>query len=266
VTNGGRPASDRLLSVLAEVAAAAGDGSDLVLGAARAAQACPGRPAWACAGITADGAVAVLVHGPAVATVHVAGGPDVTLTASDPVAPLSRTFAGPAVTVGLAIGNPPPAGPWFWLGDGVVPGAGLAVTIAADTAEPDARTPGAGPAVRRSAPHGVLELDDGTRVALDGDYVIGREPVLDGDVMAGRARPLPVSDPDGTVSRLHLRVSLVGGRVEVRDLGSANGSVLQTPGGRWALAPFESAVIEPGTRIGIGHRSIRYLADRGVLR
>ena len=38
---------------------------------------------------------------------------------------------------------------------------------------------------RPRPPLGVLVFDDGTRVTLDGDYVLGREPVLDFDVMAG---------------------------------------------------------------------------------
>ena len=110
----------------------------------------------------------------------------------------------------------------------------------------------------------MLVLDDGTRVTLDGNYVLGREPALDGDVIAGRARPLRISDPEGTVSRLHLKVSLVGWQVEVCDLGSANGSAIQSSGGERALAPFEPAEVEPGTRIGIGQRSMHYLAYQGV--
>src|ERR1700733_3645420 len=97
---------DLLLGVLTEVAAAAGDGSDLVRMAARAALGCPGQPAWACAGVTADGGVAVLVHGHAVASVSVAGGPGFTLSASDSVLPVSRTYTGSTVTLGLAIGEP----------------------------------------------------------------------------------------------------------------------------------------------------------------
>jgi hypothetical protein len=111
----------------------------------------------------------------------------------------------------------------------------------------------------------VLVLDDGTRFTLDTDYVLGREPVLDGEVMAGRARPVRISDPDGTVSRLHLRVALVGWRVEISDLGSANGSVLQSPVGERTLSPFEPVVIEPGALVSIGHRSMQYLAYQGVL-
>jgi hypothetical protein len=52
--------------------------------------------------------------------------------------------------------------------------------------------------------------------------------------------------------------------VEVSDLGSANGSVLRAPGEERTLAPFEPIVLEPGTRIGIGHRSMQYLAYQGV--
>ena len=159
VTDGCGTEPDPMLAALAEVAAAAGDGSDLVLKAARAALGPCGQAAWACAGVIADG----------------------------------------------------------------------------------------------------------TKFTLDGDYVLGREPTLDGDVLAGRARPLRINDPNGTVSRLHLKISLVGWQVEVSDLGSANGSVLQAPDEERTLTPFEPAIIEPGARIGIGHRSMQYLAYRGVL-
>ena len=316
---------DPLLGVLTEVAAAAGDGRDLVRMAARAALGCPGQPAWACAGVTADDGMAVLVHGAAVATVSVDGAGEVALTASDSVIPVTRTFTGASISVELAVGNPAAPDHRCWLGDGVVHGGGLALTAVADVAEPAAmaqetlhdivpsqltgslaaEVTGSLPASDRPAvvvegvlcasehfndpearacrqcgmgldqqprsvlrrqrpPLGVLVFDDGTRVTLDGDYVLGREPVLDFDVMAGRARPLRISDPEGTVSRLHLRVSLVGWQVEVSDLGSANGSVLRAPGEERTLAPFEPIVLEPGTRIGIGHRSMQYLAYQGV--
>jgi len=316
---------DPLLDVLAEVAAAAGDGTDLVRMAARAALGCPGQPAWACAGATADDGMAVLVHGAGVATISVDGTGEVALTASDSVIPVTRTFTGASISVALAVGSPAPPDHRCWLGDGVVHGGGLTLTAAADAAEPTAMTQetlhdiaapqltgalsaevtGSVPASERSAvvvegvlcagehfndpearacrqcgmsldqqprtvlrrqrpPLGVLVFDDGTRITLDGDYVLGREPVLDFDVMAGRARPLRISDPEGTVSRLHLRVSLVGWQVEVSDLGSANGSVLRAPGEERTLTPFEPIVLEPGTRIGIGHRSMQYLAYQGV--
>jgi hypothetical protein len=325
VTDGRGPDPDPLLGVLTEVTAVAGDGRDLVRMAARAALGCPGQRAWACAGVTADDGMAVLVHGAAAATISVDGAAEVALTASDSVIPVTRTFTGARVSVGLAVGNPGAPDPRCWLGDGVVHGGGIALTAAADAPEatalmretlfdivppqlsgaqlaevsgglqaadpsapmvegvlcasehfndPEARAcrhcgasldqPPRNRQRRPRPPLGVLVFDDGTRVTLDGDYVLGREPVLDFDVMAGRARPLRISDPEGTVSRLHLRVSLVGWQVEVSDLGSANGSVLRVPGEERTLAPFEPMVLEPGTRIGIGHRSMQYLAYQGV--
>jgi FHA domain len=297
VTDGSEPDLDPLLSALTVVAAAGGDGSALVLSAARAALSCVGQPAWACAGVTADGGVAVLVHGRAVATVRVDGGQDVRLTAADSVLPVSRTFAGQTLSVSLVSGDPVVPDPRFRLDGGLVRGSGLAVTVSAGAAGltlllPDAALPAAlpsRPAVTESpAEHagtvvspraralldgktqlaqgqlpGVLVLDDGRELTLDTDYVIGREPLLDGDVIAGRAMPVRLSDPGGTVSRLHLRVSLVGQQVEISDLGSANGSVLHTPRGARPLAPFEPTVIEPGASIGIGNRRMQYLSHGG---
>lgn len=366
VTDDRGPEPDPLLNALADVSASGGDGGDLVLRAARAALGGHGQHAWACAGATADGGVAALVHGHAMIAVRVDGGPDVTLTASDSVIPVSRKFAGVTVALSLTVGDPAVPDPQFWLGDGVVRGGGLAVTMTADVGDMELRTPvvapptvmpkvaptvlemdaagapavmagtpdsgatvnsddwfagrpgqqGAGPVglqagepaagdrphpvlvdgvpcvrdhfndpaarscrqcgirldqpprnfQRRPRPSlGVLVLDDGARFPLDGDYVVGREPTFDSDVIDGRARPLRINDPNGTVSRLHLRISLTGWQVEVSDLGSANGSLLQSSGAERSLAPFEPTVIEPGARIGIGHRSMQYVAYQGVL-
>jgi FHA domain len=326
------PDPDPLLSALAEAASSAGDGGDLVVRAARAASRGRGQQAWACAGVTTDGGVAVQVHGRAVAAVRVDGGPEVTLTADGSVTPVSRKFSGATVALGLVVGATAPPDPRFWLGDGVVCGGGLAVTVTADvpgmaTPRPDgqvgwhlptADAPAleAPPASTRAAgtraagtggehdPHavlvdgvlcardhfndpaarfcrqcgigldqpprnftrgprpplGVLVLDDGTRLPLDSDYVVGREPTFDSDVLEGRSRPLRINDANGTVSRLHLRISLVGWQVEVSDLGSANGSVLQSSDGERRLPPHVPMMIEPGARIAIGHRSMRYVA------
>jgi hypothetical protein len=112
-------------------------------------------------------------------------------------------------------------------------------------------------------PLGVLLLDDGTGFTLDKDYVVGREPVLDGDVAAGRARPLRIPDPGGTVSRLHLRISLVGWQVEVRDINSSNGSVVHFPDGHeQRLLAGDSTMIPPGTKLSVGHRSLQYQSYR----
>src|ERR1700722_14391323 len=127
---------DPLLGVLTEIAAAGGDGRDLVRMAARAALGCPGQPAWACAGVTADDVMAVLVHGAAAATVSVDGAAGVALTASDSLLPVTRTFTGTSVSVGLGVGNPAAPDPRCWLGDGVVHGGGLTLTAVADASTP----------------------------------------------------------------------------------------------------------------------------------
>ena len=345
VTAARGPEPDPLLSVLAEAAASAGDGADLVVRAARAALGCGGQPAWACAGVTKDGGVAVQVHGRAVATVRVGAGPEVRLTTGGSLTPVNRKFSGTTLTVALAVsevgevsevsqvgeaGATTAPDPRYWLGDGVARGGGLVVTVTADMPDvPEMAVPMRGascvgwhpptldaPALETQAastradgiayddPHavlvdgvlcaaghfnnpaaracrrcgigldqpprnikrrprpplGVLLLDDGTRFPLDGDYVLGREPAFDSDVIEGRSRPLRINDPNGTVSRLHLRISLAGWQVVVSDLGSANGSVLQSSDGECTLPPHEPTMIEPGARIGIGHRSIQYLA------
>jgi hypothetical protein len=473
---------DPLLTALTAVADANGDGAALVLAGTRAALERGGRPAWACAGVTVAGEVAVLAHGEAAALVSVDGSPEVEVTASGSMIPVARTFTGAVVSVRLVIGPAAAADPRLWLDAGTVFGGGVLLTVTKDksqsprpndpypTAQPTTRAPveqatenpvphpsgpapagpvpvvpapvvpvpvvpvptdvapgevypedvlpepefsepvlpaaalpeevsyppgyeptmlarnparpigapaggpaafpepaaaelvpfpddpfanPAGPAARiqpgpkaeswfraeaqpsgptmrmtqtdgagtdgppeppiadlstmklvqlgvvepvvvdgtmcarmhfnapdavycrecginlRDAtknlrrqprpPLGVLLVDDGRGYTLDRDYVIGREPLLDDDVAAGRATPLPISDPDSSVSRLHLRVSLVGWRVEVRDLGSANGSVLYRAGGPRTLAPVDVAVLEPGARVGVGRRSVQFL-------
>jgi hypothetical protein len=427
------PGPDPLLGVLEEVAATAGDGGALVLAVARAVLANLDQVSGACAGITAGGEVAVLVHGSAVAIVAVDGGQEVQLTASASMLPVSRTFAGTTVTVQLALGIPGDLDARLRLDGGIVSAGGLAVTASASQAKPGTAMPGtsqpagqvetavpskAADTVRRRPPGpkpvgaqtgiptgvpaggetaedkpqvtvslatvrkqsaavaaeqetppaspgrapklhepnpaadfewislalepdepdepgepgepgeahdhdhaaepdvpplapegaepvmvegvlcarnhfndpdvaycrqcglsmvqqtrrtqlgqrpplGVLLLDDGTAFTLDRDYVLGREPVLDGDVATGLARPLRITDPNGTVGRVHLRVSLVGWQVTVKDLGSVNGSVVYlAAGGEDKLSPHESVVIAPGTRIGIGRRTLQYLSYR----
>src|SRR2546425_6529176 len=48
--------------------------------------------------------------------------------------------------------------------------------------------------------------DDGATFVLDGDYVIGRKPDADPEVVAGAAKPLELDDPNREISRVHARV------------------------------------------------------------
>ncbi len=65
-------------------------------------------------------------------------------------------------------------------------------------------------------PLGVLVFDDGSAFAIDGDYVLGREPEFDPAVASGRARPLTLLDPGNGVSRVHAELRLEGWRVAAR--------------------------------------------------
>jgi hypothetical protein len=367
--------TDPLLAALASVADSGGDGAALVLAGTRAALERGGRPAWACAGVTFGGEVAVLAHGEAAALVSVDGGQETEVTAGGSMIPVARTVTGAVVTVRLVIGATAVPDPRLRLDAGTVFGGGVMLTVTQEkshtlipngpyaTAVPARRPaveqaaenavlhrsgrvtpfPGpdaeswfraeaqpSGPTMRITQPDGtsadgppeppiadiatmrleqlgvvepavvdgalcprmhfnapdamfcrdcrvsmrgvtkstrrqprpplgVLLVDDGRGYLLDRDYVIGREPLLDDDVAAGRAAPLPITDAEGSVSRLHLRVSLVGWRVEVRDLGSANGSVLYRAGGPRTIAPVDAVVLDPGARVGVGRRSVQFL-------
>jgi hypothetical protein len=129
LTSGTDPGPDPLLTALTAVAYANGDGAALVLAGTRAAAEHGGRPAWACAGVTFGGEVAVLVHGEAVALVSVDGSPEAQVTASGSMIPVVGTFAGAVVTVRLVIGPPAPPDPRLWLEAGSVFGGGIVLTI-----------------------------------------------------------------------------------------------------------------------------------------
>lgn len=409
LTDGTDAGPDPLLAALAEVADANGDGTALVRAATRAAVDRGERPAWACAGMTSAGEVAVLVHGAAAALISVDGSPESEVTASGSMIPVNRVVTGAVVTVRLVIGAPEAPDRRLCLDAGTVLGGGVLFTVAQEASRspypddprasavsfappaveqaagdtvlrpagqvpvgpvparadvaPDAGLPGEaadrprheptlqaraepgseswfrveaqppGPTVRVTEPDdagaggepksptdgisaielvpldavepvvvdgtmcqqmhfnapdalscrecgismhevsrnvlrqprpplGVLLVDNGRRYPLDRDYVIGREPALDADVAAGRATALRISDSEGSVSRLHLRVSLVGWQVEIRDLESANGSVLYCADGPRALAPAEIAVLDPGARVAVGRRTVQFLPYR----
>jgi hypothetical protein len=129
LTGGTDAGPDPLLTVLAAVSYANGDGAALALAGTRAAAEHGGRPAWACAGVTFGEEVAVLVHGEAVALVSVDGSPEARVTASDPMIPVTGTFTGAVVTIRLVIGPPAPPDPRLWLEAGTVFGGGIALTI-----------------------------------------------------------------------------------------------------------------------------------------
>ena len=112
-------------------------------------------------------------------------------------------------------------------------------------------------------PLGVVVLDDGAVFPLNEDYVIGREPESSAEVRAGRALPMPLDDPDATVSREHARIVLQGWDVRVVDT-SSNGTFMATPGAvDWTRLPAgEPTTIVPGTRLTMGGRSLVFDSHR----
>ena len=100
-----------------------------MLAGTRAALERGGRPAWACAGVTFGGEVAVLAHGEAAALVSVDGGPETEVTASGSMIPVARTLTGAVVTVRLVIGAPAVPDPRLWLDAGTVFGGGVMLTV-----------------------------------------------------------------------------------------------------------------------------------------
>lgn len=109
-------------------------------------------------------------------------------------------------------------------------------------------------------PLGVLILDDGATVAVDGDYVIGRDPTQDQAVLAGEARPLRVIDAQSMVSRVHAKMHLTGWQVLLTDLGSANGTRVQQRGAKTEqpLMPQIPVAVQHGARILVGSSCLRF--------
>lgn len=107
-------------------------------------------------------------------------------------------------------------------------------------------------------PLGFLVFDDGSTFTLDADYLMGRDPEVDGDD-AG-VRPLVLDDPNRSVSRIHAELRLVGWDVQVTDRGSANGTFLwNETSGEWEpLAAGAPVAIRPGARVALGRRTFVY--------
>jgi hypothetical protein len=114
-------------------------------------------------------------------------------------------------------------------------------------------------------PLGVLLTDDGSVFQLDRDYIVGREPSLDGSVASGKSRPLRIADDSGIVSRVHAKVQLDGWRVTITDLGSANGTRVKLPKqpADTVLQPHIPLVLATGSQVDLGGRGFRYESHRG---
>ncbi|MFC8528762.1 FHA domain-containing protein [Nocardia sp. NPDC057227] len=105
-------------------------------------------------------------------------------------------------------------------------------------------------------PLGILLLDDGQTLVLDGDLVLGREPEHHEAVAARGARPIRIADPSGGMSRAHAEIRLIAWDVTVVDGGSTNGTHLRAAGHHeWTRAvPGHPMTLAPGTQLLLGGR------------
>lgn len=113
-------------------------------------------------------------------------------------------------------------------------------------------------------PLGLLLLDDGMTFRLDTDYVIGRSPEPAPEVAAGAARPVRLTDAEGSVSRRHVRITLNQWDVHLTDLGSVNGTFITEPDQPMRqLQRGETVMVPPGSKIQVGaQRTFRYESNR----
>lgn len=106
-------------------------------------------------------------------------------------------------------------------------------------------------------PLGLLVFDNGASVALDDNYLLGREPEADARVRTGGLRPLVLFDTGGVISRRHAEIRLEEWDVLLIDCGSANGTfVAERDAGQWsALVPGQPIRLLPSMSVRIGERS-----------
>lgn len=100
----------------------------------------------------------------------------------------------------------------------------------------------------------LLSFDTGQRerLRIPATALLGRQPVPSGE----GEQLVAVYDPDGSVSKTHLRLEYRGGSVWVADLGSTNGSVLVDDTG-------ESTKLERGARIRLDDGASVRMGERG---
>lgn len=140
---------------------------------------------------------------------------------------------------------PPSRNGVFSMPDGVVPGRGAVVWTKDAAAAPL-------PAARW------VVLDDDSRLAIDRDCVIGRDP-SDSSAIRQGLRPVCVYDRTGLMSRAHMEIRIVNGELFVVDRDSTNGVLIREPGEQvWTrIAPWRPAVFREGASIQVGGRTLR---------
>lgn len=98
-------------------------------------------------------------------------------------------------------------------------------------------------------------------VTAEGVIYLGRKPEL----VVGDEQLVTVRDPDGTVSKTHLKIEVRADGIWVTDQGSTNGSELfDEVDEAIELLSGERARFEEGSRVRIGHRSFTIAVVEGA--
>lgn len=135
-------------------------------------------------------------------------------------------------------------------------GAVVWSTDAPSTPQPAPSLP-TSPTAEFTLPTPWVVLDDGSRLRIDRDSVIGRDPHNSSAAHSG-LRPLRIDDGSGLMSRAHMEIRLVDGELTVVDRNSTNGVLLREPGQQaWVrLAPWQPAIFREGASIQVGGRTL----------
>jgi MFS family permease len=101
-------------------------------------------------------------------------------------------------------------------------------------------------------------LDDDSRFPLDRDCVVGRAPA-DCDAARSGLRPVRIDARSNGMSRAHLEIRRIDGRVVIIDRESRNGVTIRPAGhARWRrIAPWQPTDWLPGMSVRIGSRILR---------
>ena len=101
-------------------------------------------------------------------------------------------------------------------------------------------------------------LEDNSRFILDRDCVVGRDP-HDCDAARSGLRPIRIDVRANGMSRAHLEIRRVDGRVFIIDRQSRNGVAIRPAGQtQWIrIAPWKPIVWLPGMSVRIGSRILR---------
>lgn len=125
--------------------------------------------------------------------------------------------------------------------DGAAPAA-----PAEAAADADAQSP----AVEPYVPAAAMRLPDGSVVPVDQTLVLGRSPERGAPDHGGA--PVRLADPERAMSRVHLLIAPDPAGAVATDQGSANGTLLERDGVRYALVAGTPTVLVRGDRLLLG--------------